>query len=340
MKVIAFFVLLSSCSVDSLNLHAVATPIGRHPRLVFDIGMNRGDDTEMYLKMGFNVVAVEGNPVLCKQNEDILQKYIRNGQLVIKNRVVHNETRKSQSFYAAQLKPSSYELLGWLDRSGLAKLSFQWSESSTQNETAGLRSLFSHWTDELSSISQENACNLNAMGCLPNQPCPEKGLGDCSDNHPLCECKKVDVQSTTCEELILEHGVPHYLKIDIEGFDGHCLKKLATLPCSSLPEYISFEEQDSHMEHVSSSHELISSLSARGYVWKVSRQLFAEHARLGSGPFGEEVNDFVYGSKWRKGEDAQKQANRGCWGETSNGYFTYDCDVHGKFVSSQCVEPS
>ncbi len=35
------------------------------PRLVFDAGMNNGDDTAYYLFRGFDVVAIEANPALC-----------------------------------------------------------------------------------------------------------------------------------------------------------------------------------------------------------------------------------------------------------------------------------
>ena len=36
-----------------------------HTDLVFDIGMNNGDDTAYYLHRGFRVVAVEADPILC-----------------------------------------------------------------------------------------------------------------------------------------------------------------------------------------------------------------------------------------------------------------------------------
>ena len=33
------------------------------PKLVYDVGMNNGDDTAYYLRMGYRVVAFEANPV-------------------------------------------------------------------------------------------------------------------------------------------------------------------------------------------------------------------------------------------------------------------------------------
>ena len=41
-------------------------------------------------------------------------------------------------------------------------------------------------------------------------------------------------------ELIAEYGVPHYLKIDIEGNDGCCVEALKGI---SLPEYVSVESE-------------------------------------------------------------------------------------------------
>ena len=44
--------------------------------LIFDIGMHVGQDTEFYLKKGFNVVAVEANPKLVKENTEKFKEYI------------------------------------------------------------------------------------------------------------------------------------------------------------------------------------------------------------------------------------------------------------------------
>ena len=35
--------------------------------LIFDLGMHRGEDTELYLKKGFRVVAVDADAELCEQ---------------------------------------------------------------------------------------------------------------------------------------------------------------------------------------------------------------------------------------------------------------------------------
>ena len=52
------------------------------------------------------------------------------------------------------------------------------------------------------------------------------------------EAEVVDVGATTLSELYAEHGAPHYVKIDVEGGDGDCLRQLRGLP---PPPYLSFE---------------------------------------------------------------------------------------------------
>jgi FkbM family methyltransferase len=50
---------------------------------------------------------------------------------------------------------------------------------------------------------------------------------------------EIQVETTTLISLAEEHGVPHYLKVDIEGADEHAVEQLASLP--TLPNYVSVE---------------------------------------------------------------------------------------------------
>ncbi len=52
-------------------------------KLIFDVGMHTGRDTEFYLKKGFNVVAVEANPSLAAAGKSKFSEYIAEGRLVI-----------------------------------------------------------------------------------------------------------------------------------------------------------------------------------------------------------------------------------------------------------------
>ncbi len=108
----------------------------------------------------------------------------------------------------------------------------------------------------------------------------------------------VDVAAVRLETLFKKHGVPYYLKIDIEGYDFYAIKSLWALP--EKPSYVSFEA-------VPNSLDGAATLFAMGYhEFKFINQLtvpscrlpnparegaYVEHEfSLGStGPFGEET---------------------------------------------------
>jgi FkbM family methyltransferase len=48
----------------------------------------------------------------------------------------------------------------------------------------------------------------------------------------------IEIECTPFDEILEQHGVPYYLKIDIEGMDRYCL---AALSPSDLPQYVSIE---------------------------------------------------------------------------------------------------
>lgn len=54
--------------------------------LIFDLGFHNGDDTDFYLKKGFNVVSLEANSELIKEGNQRFRKEIKNGQL----KLLHN----------------------------------------------------------------------------------------------------------------------------------------------------------------------------------------------------------------------------------------------------------
>lgn len=55
------------------------------PKVVYDIGMHNGDDTDYYLKKGYRVVAVEANPLLCDAGRERFAEEISSGRLKIHN---------------------------------------------------------------------------------------------------------------------------------------------------------------------------------------------------------------------------------------------------------------
>ncbi len=58
--------------------------------LIFDLGMNNGDNSAYYLRRGFHVVAVEANPVLCEKARARFAAEIDEGRLTILNAAIWN----------------------------------------------------------------------------------------------------------------------------------------------------------------------------------------------------------------------------------------------------------
>src|SRR5882757_8344209 len=56
--------------------------------LIFDLGMNNGDDTDFYLKKGYKVVAVEPNGQLCALAEQRFAAHIAQDRLTVVHKAV------------------------------------------------------------------------------------------------------------------------------------------------------------------------------------------------------------------------------------------------------------
>lgn len=156
----------------ALRRRGVASP-ALQDDLIFDLGVNRGEDSEFYLAKGFRVVAVEANPVLFGQTAERLSNWIDSKQLVLLNLGVWSEP-KTLTFYLNE-----------------------------DND---------HW----SSFD------------------PTYGTRDGTRYRTL------DIRCITVPHLLREYGVPHYMKIDIEGADRLVLAQLRG--SSPLPHYVSVEE--------------------------------------------------------------------------------------------------
>jgi FkbM family methyltransferase len=143
----------------------------------------------------------------------------------------------------------------------------------------------------------------------------------------------IQVRCVPLLSLLEKYGVPHYLKIDIEGADSYCLEALQRL--DTRPKYVSLEDSSSVGEHVCQlqglSYRKFKLIDQRTYLFRsqyVSEPLWARivgrarrksrnlmHGRwrndwsfvLGSsGPFGEDTD------KWWVGADRLLQL-RNCW---------------------------
>ena len=56
--------------------------------LIYDFGMHNADDTEIYLRKGFRVVAIEADPSLCEQARKRLSEHVASGELVVVNKAI------------------------------------------------------------------------------------------------------------------------------------------------------------------------------------------------------------------------------------------------------------
>ncbi|GGC27422.1 hypothetical protein GCM10011504_02010 [Siccirubricoccus deserti] len=143
------------------------------PELIFDLGANRGEDTEFYLAKGFRVVAVEANPVLHADLAARLAAPVASGQLVLLNIGVW-EAPGVLGFYA-----------------------------NADND---------HWSSFDPAYGTRQGTRYQVL----------------------------EIPCRTLPALVAEFGLPHYLKIDIEGADRFAVAQLTALP--GLPDYISVEE--------------------------------------------------------------------------------------------------
>lgn len=199
--------------------------------LVFDLGMNNGDDTAYYLKKGFHVVAVEANPALADQARTRFEAQLKTGQLRI------------------------YQLAIW---SEYARLPFHISKKNA------------HWSSlDAGWASRENG-----------------------------ETETIQVDCVPLAHLFALHGVPFFLKIDVEGADEMVIDQLGAM--SYLPAYASVEDCRFGFRY-------LDKLSALGYTgFKLSNQAsvselvdeeIGHHFTFGSsGPLGDQVGGPWYGS--------------------------------------------
>lgn len=69
--------------------------------LIYDIGMNAGEDSRFYLLKGFRVVAVEADPQLCGVAEHALRDFVATGQLTIVNRAIAEQAGPTMFYRSA-----------------------------------------------------------------------------------------------------------------------------------------------------------------------------------------------------------------------------------------------
>ena len=68
-------------------------------KLIYDVGLHKGEDTDYYLKRGFNVIAIEADEELVKFNQNRFKNYIKNGKLTIINGAISDTKESEITFY-------------------------------------------------------------------------------------------------------------------------------------------------------------------------------------------------------------------------------------------------
>lgn len=196
------------------------------PGLIYDLGMNNGDDTDFYLKRGFEVVAVEANPELCRLAEDRFSKAMTEGRLTLIKAAIGDHDGE-MTFHV-----------------------------NLDNH---------HWS----------STDINWAG------------------RDDSACKAITAKSVSLGSLYARHGVPHFMKIDVEGADMSVLEQLTADPV--LPDFVSIEDCRFGPDYARTlsqagyqSFQLIDQSEIGGSIDPVSGHAFAQGS---SGLFGTDLPD-------------------------------------------------
>lgn len=225
-------------------------------RIVFDVGLHRGEDTEYYLARGFRVIAIEANPELVHYCENRFKTHIQSSALtIVHGAVVQDDGASSVRFYK-------------------------------NKKTSVWGTVVRKWADRNAALGADS--------------------------------EEIEVPVVNFDRLLSEHGCPHYLKIDIEGMDLVCLKKL--LRTNSRPKWVSLESDKVDFASIQEEFSVLEQLGYRRYY--IQQQADIDKRRLtinsqegeyvdyrfptgSSGPFGNDLS-----GPWLSKEEALDRYSR------------------------------
>jgi FkbM family methyltransferase len=151
--------------------------------LVFDVGANVGEKTDIFLRLGARVVAVEPDA----RNQEVLRSKFLKYRLVPRPVVLVAQAMSDKVGVEKM----------WIDGPGSA-----------------LNTLSQKWADSLRADKKRFEHSVDAMEFAEER----------------------NVETTTLDQLIAVHGVPFFIKIDVEGHELQVLKGMR----QPVP-YVSFE---------------------------------------------------------------------------------------------------
>jgi FkbM family methyltransferase len=194
----------------------------KYNKLVYDVGMHKGEDTDYYLRKGFRVIGFEANPDLSAYCRTRFKDDIEQGKLIIVEGAI------------AEVSP------------GVARATTIKFYRNKDNSIWG--TAVGSWADrnELFGTSSE-----------------------------LIEVPVIDFT-----ECLAEYGIPHYLKIDIEGMDRVCLRAL--MHFEQKPDYVSIESEKVSFENLVEELNLFRRLGYTAFKAiqqkTISRQIEPKHS--------------------------------------------------------------
>jgi FkbM family methyltransferase len=169
----------------------------KHPDLIYDVGLHKGEDAEFYLRKGFRVIGFEADPDLIECCGERLKYFLDNGQLTI----VAGAIVDPNLIRAGQRTVRFYRNT---DVSVWGTVSAEWAERNARLGTS---------------------------------------------------TKVVEVDAINFTDAVKEHGVPHFMKIDIEGCDQFCLDALSGF--EERPSYVSIESDKTSFENAQREIDLL-----------------------------------------------------------------------------------
>lgn len=90
---------------------------GIQDNLIFDVGMNNGEDTAYYLRRGFRVVGIDADPKMIELVKAVSSNEITNNQLTLLNLAVSDKENEDVDFYLSE-DPQYNSLIKSMTNSG------------------------------------------------------------------------------------------------------------------------------------------------------------------------------------------------------------------------------